>query len=82
MGKNVLIVGYDSAGVLKRMPIDKLDGEVRKSDTAPECNLFDHDKGVTRLCCHKCGDDEVQLFRVKENGKKTRPAKYVCRKCR
>jgi hypothetical protein len=37
-------------------------------------------------CCHRCGEYQAQLFRVREFGAdgkwhRTRPAKYVCKGC-
>jgi len=31
--------------------------------------------------CYKCGENRYTLHRVLENGKKVKPAEYICSKC-
>jgi len=52
------------------MPIDKLDSinTVRRLDT-------------NFVCCKVCGETKRTLYRVREGGKKTKPAKYLCARC-
>lgn len=33
------------------------------------------------ICCYKCQETQLKLIRIRENGKKIKPAKYVCEIC-
>lgn len=35
-----------------------------------------------QVVCSECGEGLLQLYRVKTDGKKTLPAKYVCSVCK
>jgi hypothetical protein len=32
--------------------------------------------------CYKCGESKYTLHRIVEDGKKVKPAKYICSRCR
>lgn len=58
---------------MNKMPIEKL---VNESDSIIIENF------VIKMCCYKCKETQFTLFRIKENGKKIEPAKYICEICR
>ena len=62
------------------MPIDKLE-KPRITDVDPSSitlNMF-----MQRIiCCSECGETQFTLRRVRsEDGKKTRPARFICVEC-
>jgi formylmethanofuran dehydrogenase subunit E len=63
------------------MPIEKLGAEVRDSDIDPSSITMNR-KMQRQLCCSRCGETQFGLRRVRDkNGKKIRPAKYICMEC-
>jgi len=61
------------------MPIEKLD-QVRKSDVDPASITLNINLQRT-LCCAECGKSGVTLRRIRNGGKKIKPARYLCQDC-
>ena len=61
------------------MPVDKLE-KPRDTDVDPDSvtlNMF-----MQRvICCGECGETQFTLRRVKKEGRKTKPAKFICVEC-
>ena len=62
------------------MPIEKLGDNV--DCRVDQKSIVINSKLQYQICCARCGDTDITLLRERgKDGKKTNPARYLCREC-